>query len=447
MMNPATPTSTARSSAGSGRPAVRPPAGAERLLAGVGPQGAAVGLVEHLDRWGSVPTWRGTTFLDELDASGLRGHGGAWFPVGTKWRSVRKAGLRSPVVVANGAEGEPASGKDRVLVQQLPHLVLDGAVLAAATGGAGRVYVHVPSGAVPAVSRAIEERRRAGLDPCDIEVVVAPDRFLAGQETAAVATIIGRKPATPTFVGLKPIREQGVGGRPTLVQNVESLAHAALIGRFGAEWFRRVGTPQSPGTVLLTVTGRWAEPRIVEAPLGVPLGEILQLGLGDARSFQGVLLGGYGGGWVTPHDALAMPLTEEAAREYGSSLGAGVVALLPTNVCPLSEVSRVVTYLEGEGAGQCGPCVNGLAVLANAVGQLAYRPNALRGGVAAIPTLCGLVEGRGACRHPDGVARFVRTALRVYGDHAALHLQRGPCHTSAPPFLPIPATAPRQGAR
>ncbi|HEY4947851.1 MAG TPA: hypothetical protein VII19_08120, partial [Acidimicrobiales bacterium] len=103
MMNSATPTSTARSSAGSGRPAVQPPAGAERLLAGVGPQGAAVGLAEHLDRWGSVPTWRGTTFLDELDASGLRGHGGAWFPVGTKWRSVRKAGLRSPVVVANGA--------------------------------------------------------------------------------------------------------------------------------------------------------------------------------------------------------------------------------------------------------------------------------------------------------------------------------------------------------
>jgi len=199
--------------------------------------------------------------------------------------------------------------------------------------------------------------------------------------------------------------------------------------------------------VLLTVTGRWAEPRIVEAPLGVPLGEILQLGLGDARSFQGVLLGGYGGGWVTPHEALAMPLTEEAARQYGSSIGAGVVALLPTNVCPLSEVSRVVTYLEGEGAGQCGPCVNGLAVLANAMGQLAYKPNALRGGVAAIPTLCGLVEGRGACRHPDGVARFVRTALRVYGDHAALHLQRGPCHTSAQPFLPIPRTARRQGAR
>jgi NADH:ubiquinone oxidoreductase subunit F (NADH-binding) len=447
MMNSAAPTSTARSSAGSGRPAVQPPAGAERLLGGVGTQGAAVGLAEHLDRWGSVPTWRGTAFLDELDASGLRGHGGAWFPVGTKWRSVRKAGLRSPVVVANGAEGEPASGKDRVLVQQLPHLVLDGAVLAAATVGAGRVYVHVPSGAVPAVSRAIEERRQAGLDPCDIEVVVAPDRFLAGQETAAVATIIGRKPATPTFVGLKPVREQGVGGRPTLVQNVESLAHAALIARFGAEWFRRVGTSQSPGTVLLTVTGRWAEPRIVEAPLGVPLGEILQLGLGDARSFQGVLLGGYGGGWVTPKEALAMPLTEEAARQYGSSIGAGVVALLPTNVCPLSEVSRVVTYLEGQGAGQCGPCVNGLAVLANAVSQLAHRPNALRGGVAAIPSLCGLVEGRGACRHPDGVARFVRTALRVYGDHAGLHLQRGPCHTSASPFLPIPRTAPRQGAR
>lgn len=426
---------------------VTAPVGSARLLAGLAGQGGTVGLDAHLDQWGALPPWSGTAFLDELDRSGLRGHGGAWFPVGAKWRAVRHSGMRSPVVVANAAEGEPASGKDRLLIRHLPHLVLDGAALAADSIGASQVYVHVPKSSVAAIGRAIEERRLRGLDSCSFDVVVAPDRFIAGQESAVVSTIIGRKPATPTFTGLRSVREQGVGGRPTLVQNVESLAHSALVARFGAAWFRTVGTAESPGTALLTVTGRWAEPRIVEAPLGVPIGGVLQLGADDARTIQGVLFGGYGGGWLTTSEALSIPLTEEAVRQYGSSIGAGVVALLPADVCPLAEVSRVVTYLEGEGAGQCGPCVNGLAVLANAMEQLAFRPAALCGGVSAIPTLCGLVEGRGACRHPDGGARFVRSALRVFGEHAELHLRRGACRSAAPPFLPVPRTIRRRDER
>ena len=151
------------------------------------------------------------------------------------------------------------------------------------------------------------------------------------------------------------MRDQGVGGRPTLVQNVESLAHVALIARFGAQWFRSIGTPDSPGTSLFTVTGRWAEPRIVEVPLGVPMGQFLGLGAGDAQGVQGVLLGGYGGGWLPTAQALAMPMTEEEARRHGSSLGAGVLALLPADVCPLAEVSRVARYMDGQKAGQCGP--------------------------------------------------------------------------------------------
>jgi NADH:ubiquinone oxidoreductase subunit F (NADH-binding) len=106
----------------------------------------------------------------------------------------------------------------------------------------------------------------------------------------------------------------------------------------------------------------------------------------------------------------------------------------------MAECARVVRYLEGEGAGQCGPCVNGLDLLATSFEHLAFRPRSLHGGVATLPTLCGLVEGRGACRHPDGVARFVRTAVDVFADHAELHLRRGPCQAAAP-FLPVPAPA------
>ena len=252
-----------------------------------------------------------------------------------------------------------------------------------------------------------------------------------------VNTINGRAEGTPSFVGLHPVRERGVGGRPTLVQNAETLAHIALITRFGHEWFRSVGAPGSPGTALLTVTGRWSSPRIVEAPLGATLGQVLDMGPDDVRSLQGVLFGGYGGGWVTPTEAARTPLSEEALRSLGSSLGAGVVALLPAGSCPLAETARVVRYLEGQGAGQCGPCVHGLAALATAVERLAFEPTGRSGPVSSIESLCGLVEGRGACHHPDGVARFVRTSLRVFGAHVALHGQRGPCGPTQR-VLPVP---------
>lgn len=224
------------------------------------------------------------------------------------------------------------------------------------------------------------------------------------------------------------------------MQNVETLAQVALIARFGQEWFRRVGGPGSPGTVLLTVTGCWPEPRIVEAPLGATLGDLLQLRPGDVGSLQGILFGGYGGGWVSAAEGARTPLTEEAMRSIGSSLGAGVVVLLSTGVCPLAEVAQVVRYLEGEGAGQCGPCIHGLAGLSTAVGQLAFTPASLRGGVGAIDSLCGLVEGRGACHHPDGAARFVRSALRTFGAHVDRHLRQGPC-AAGPPRLPVPVHA------
>jgi NADH:ubiquinone oxidoreductase subunit F (NADH-binding) len=414
------------------------PGGAGRLLLGFDSGAAHASLARHSDQWGPLPVWRPAQFIDELDHSGLRGHGGAWFPVATKWRSIQAAGRKRPVVVANGAEGEPASGKDALLIRYRPHLILDGAAVAATTLGATRIVVHVPSGSAESMASAVAERRRRTLDPCPVEVVVAPDRFLAGQEAAVVNTINGRNVGIPSFQGLRPVRERGVDGRPTLVQNVETFAHIALIARFGQDWFRSVGTPGSPGTALLTVTGRWTTPRIIEAPLGTTLGHLLGLNREEMASLQGVLFGGYGGGWVAPDEAVSTPLTEEALRSLGSTMGAGVVVWLPRGPCPLAEGARIVRYLQGEGAGQCGPCVNGLAELATAVEQLAVQPRALPGGLSRIEELCSLIEGRGACHHPDGAARYVRTMLRTFRSHVGVHLRQGPC-PPAPPFLPVPA--------
>lgn len=408
-----------------------------RLLVGLDPSGAPVGIDDHLARWGELPLRRArTSLIDDLEASGLAGHGGAWFPVATKWRSVRGSVLRRPVVVVNAAEGEPASSKDELLMTRVPHLVLDGAAAAAVALDAGRVVVYVPGPLAPVVHTAVSTRRRIRIDPVEIEVVVAPDGFITGQETAVVSALNGAAPL-PTFVGRTPIRTRGVGGRPTLVQNAETLAHVALITRFGAAWFRSVGTGTHPGTMLLTVHGRPGGPRIVEAPLGARLGDALGVRSDESRLYRGVLLGGYGGGWLPTGSALDLPLTEEAARHLGSSLGAGIVAFLPREICPLSELARVVGYLDQQKAGQCGPCVNGLGDLAAMCMALAVQPAALGGRIHPLLETCDLVEGRGACRHPDGASRLVRSALRVFGDEVDRHLRAGPCDRAmAPGVLP-----------
>jgi NADH:ubiquinone oxidoreductase subunit F (NADH-binding) len=415
-------------------------AGFPRLLSGLTSPDASLDLHQHQAVWGALSLRQArATLLDELDASGLRGHGGAWFPIGTKWRSVRGGRSRRPVVVANGAEGEPASQKDALLLTRLPHLVLDGAALAAAVLQADRVVVYVPQRHLAAVAAAVDERRRAGLDPVGFELIAAPDAYLSGQESAVVRAL-NDGPALPTFMGLHSIRDRGVRGKPTLVQNVETLAHVALISRFGSQWFRSLGTADAPGTMLVTVTGRWPEPLIVEAPLGTAGRDLLQLSSGDADGYWGALLGGYGGGWVSMPDLLDLPFTEEAARRLHSSLGPGVVALLPRTRCPLVETARVVRYMQRQGAGQCGPCVHGLADLAAHVEALAFDPAALRGDAARIEAVCRLIDGRGACRHPDGVSRLVRSALAVFRDEATQHLRHGPCRmVDRPGFLPIPA--------
>jgi Respiratory-chain NADH dehydrogenase 51 Kd subunit len=194
--------------------------------------------------------WRGVPglLIGELEAAGLTGRGGAGFPVARKLAAVVAAG-RTPVVVGNGAEGEPASRKDLALLTRTPHLVLDGLQLAAEAVGADRAYLYVASGALATVRKAMRGRS----DPVPVEVVTAAEHFVSGEETAVVAALDGR-PALPgdTF---RRVVDHGVGGRPTAVQNVETLAYLALIGRHGPEWFRSRGTQAEPGTALVTISG------------------------------------------------------------------------------------------------------------------------------------------------------------------------------------------------
>jgi NADH:ubiquinone oxidoreductase subunit F (NADH-binding) len=406
-----------------------------RLLHGlVGGSAPDPGLRTHLDRWGKLHH-QPHRLVGELEASGLVGHGGAWFPVAAKWRAVAGASRRRPVVVANGAEGEPASRKDALLLARAPHLVLDGLAAAASTLGAQQAIVYAPASSIPTLEAAMAERRAHRLDSIAIELAESSDTFISGQESAVVNALGGRRGAVPSFVGLTTIRERGVGGRPTLVQNVETLAQVALVARFGADWFRGIGTPQNPGTMLLTVH-RPGGSVVVEAALGSFLRAAAGVGEHDLARTRAFLLGGYGGAWVSPQVFAELLVAEKVARRAGATLGAGVIVALPLDVCPLAEMADVVRYMDGQGAGQCGPCVHGLAELAETMDRLAYGGP---GGphLDRAMEICTLVDGRGACRHPDGVARFVRSGLGVFADEVASHQRLGPCpQTRAARVLP-----------
>jgi NADH:ubiquinone oxidoreductase subunit F (NADH-binding) len=387
------------------------------LLAGPGVQRGAETYAEHTTRLGALPRG-GASLIDALERAGLRGRGGAAFPVAAKWRSV--ASHRGPrVVLVNGAEGEPLSRKDRVLMETRAHLVLDGAVLAARTIGASRIVHYIGGahlGALATMRRAVAERPDA--ERRMMQVVSAPSQYISGEETAAVHCV-NDGIALPTALPPRPY-ERGVDGRPTLVQNVETLAHAALIARSG----------RPTGTALVTVSGAVPATSVQEVALSAAVADAVTLAGGLTSDSDAVLLGGYFGSWVPAREAWSLPLDPPALRARGMSLGCGVIGVLPSTSCGVMTSWRIASYLAAESARQCGPCTFGLRAIAAAMTRLATMsadPDDLR----RVQRWAGLLPGRGACKHPDGAAIMIASALRVFENEYALHAHERRCSVSA----------------
>ena len=401
-----------------------PPAGTRRLLSGLRPDGHPTRLQEHHARYGPLP---GSVDLIELaDASGLRGRGGGGFPTAAKLRAVAQQRGR-PIVVVNGAEGEPASGKDKALLRLAPHLVLDGAFAAAAAVGAREIVVAIARDARrerSSIAAALAERR----DRMRWRVASVPAGFIVGEETALLASLAGR-PAKPTLKPPYPF-ERGLRGAPTSSRTSRPSPQLALIARYGPSWFRALGTPAEPGTALVSVSGAVARPGVYEIELGSTLGDLVAQARGATEPIDAYLIGGYFGGWTRETN---MPLTA------ASGLGAGIVVALPETTCALAESARVVRYLAGQSAGQCGPCVHGLAALAGGLEQLAHG---CRGADRQrLARWTREVTGRGACRHPDGAAGFVASSLATFTAETATHLQYGRCRHRDRRTLPVGAAA------
>jgi len=400
-----------------------------RLLAGPPLDAGAETLSEHHRRLGPLPPAAVRRRLPEtLEASGLLGRGGAAFPVGRKWASVAGRADGSAVVLVNGAEGEPLSVKDRSLIASRPHLVLDGAQLAADAIGADRIVLYIGSehtAARDGLERALLER--ASSQPfaptVPVDLVAAPTRYVAGEETAAVH-FVNDGDARPTTVPPRPF-ERGIGGRPTLVQNVESLAYAALIARFGDQWYRESGVGLTRGTALVTVHSV-ERPGLREIELGMPLAELARAA-GATRGSEAVLLGGYFGGWLAIDEARDLRLDPLAMRAAGTGFGCGVVGFLEPGRCGVRLTARILDFMAGQSAAQCGPCVLGLRAIADATARIASgipRGDELE----RLTRWSAQVAGRGACRHPDGAVGLLLSALRVFEDEFIAHATGRGCH-------------------
>lgn len=391
--------------------------GPPRLLAGL-ERFAVLDARTHLAIHGALPGADLGRVLMLLDGAGLAGRGGAGFPLAAKLRALPRG---RPHVVVNGSESEPASHKDRTLLSRTPHLVLDGALAVASALRAREVTVAVHDvTAAASVRRAVVERP----DARRVSVTTIGGRFVAGEARALVRSL-GGGPALP------PGRREHLTASGVLVANAETYAQTAILLRTGARTFADTGTRDEPGTTLLTVGGAVARPGVVEIPLGTPLGIVLQAA--GAHDVRAVVVGGYHGAWLAPQPGL--PLSRGAVGAAGGSLGAGVLLAVDSATCALGELSRVLDWLAGQSARQCGPCRFGLPALAADVQALAHgvpsgRTNALRH--------ADVVSGRGACSHPDGTARFVSSALHLLSDEIETH-RSGGCGRPVLGRLPVGA--------
>ena len=415
------------------------------LLSGPRRDGGRETLAGHVGRWGTLPELDGGQVLALLRSSGLDGRGGGGFPLARKVATALAGGGR-PVLVVNASESEPASGKDRLLCARRPHLVLDGAALVATALGVSSVTVHLHRGAdgpVEGVTRAVAERRSCRLDGVEWRVSRGPDRYVSG-EASAVAGFLHDGDARPRFA-VTPLALTGPSGRPTVVVNAETVAHLAVVARIGAGGWASLGPPSFPGSRLVTHVGAVDHPgRVLEVVGAATVGELLAPG-GVTGPPAAVLVGGFAGTWLEGRDAWSTPFDRTALVCLGASPGCGLLGVLPHGACGLVEAARIVRYLAGESAGQCGTCVAGLPRLAAGLSALA-QGTFRRRGLARLAALGDELLGSGACGHPDGVVRLVRSTLEVFADDVVRHLAGAPCRgADHPAVLGVPDPYPTDG--
>ncbi|MDQ6928611.1 MAG: hypothetical protein M3159_08105 [Actinomycetota bacterium] len=406
------------------------------------------------------------TLIAEIEASGLRGRGGAGFPTGTKWRTVAEnRSTEEPAsVVVNGAEGEPGTFKDRTILRTNPYEVVEGALIAARAIGADGVIFGLKKSFGPEVQRvrdAVKEIETAGwADGVELVVVEGPSEYLYGEETALLEVIDGRHPfpriAPPFRRGVKENVETesdaesesglsahvdmaGPGGEelaaPTLVDNVETLANVPRIIARGAAWFRTEGTEKSPGTIVCTVTGSTQRHGVGEVIMGTPLREVIEEiggGARPGRHIKAVMVGVSNA--LLPAALLDTPLTYEDMAAVGSGLGTGGFIVFDDTDDLVAVAAGVSRFLAVESCGQCTPCKQDGLALADALAGLC-RSAAPDGAVATIESLASTVADRSRCYLATQHQAVVSSLFAKFPDEVRGHAGTNPGAAPTEPAL------------
>ena len=362
------------------------------LLAGAEP-GSRMTRAEHVRRWGELPRPGAAELAAGAASVDLRGGGGAAFPTARKIDSMSG---RTRLVVVNGAEGEPTSGKDAVLLSQVPHLVLDGAELVASALGARRIVVRLAEDQ-PLVAAAVESAVAERPASPEIRVSLGPAAFVAGEATAVLSALAGG-PALPRQLGRPPAlpRRFGRRGRPVFLSNVETFARLAAITR----------GERRPSS-LVTASGAVSAPGVLELQSTQPVADLADL-VGLVGQPRILVTGGWHGAWTEWPAVAPARLTRDGVAAAGGRWGVGSFTWLPDDVSGHEVLVAMAQVLARESAQQCGPCHRGLPVIAAGLAGSGAGPDELA-------ELLDEVSGGGICSHPSASAAAIRSALAVLG--------------------------------
>lgn len=382
-------------------------------------QGGGEGLTKALAAPGQV--------IAAIEQAELRGMGGAGFATCRKWAPVAAATAADKWVICNGNEDEPGTFKDRFLLEHTPHQVIEGALIAAVATRANHVVLYVNPQqpvALAAVREALQQWREHALvqqieqhlgAALAVAAVPSSGLYIGGEETAVIAAVEGgfpfprRKPPYPA--------EQGVHGAPTIVNNVETLAHVPGILRFGAAWYRGLGLGGAAGTKLYSLSGDVLRPGLYELPMGTPLHELVFEhggGLLQGRQFKAVFTGGPSNTLLTKHD-LDVALDFDAVRARGSRLGTGAMIVVCEGTSIVRKVAEYLNFFAQGSCGQCPPCKGGTFQLTRLLNRI-DTGRGVRADLDAIENLCRLLPGSGRCGLIDGAVTVVQSSLRQFRD-------------------------------
>lgn len=402
------------------------------------------GLNEYRSRGGYVALEKALkaltpeTVIQEISDSGLRGRGGAGFPTGKKWAFTRECVEQPHYVVLNGGEDEPGSKKDRLLMENLPHLVLEGVILASYAVGASTAYLYINKeykAANDSMAQALAEAKESNFwggkilgsgFSLDILLVSAPPNYVAGEDSAAVEVIEGKQPLPrqkPPFPATA-----GLFGKPTVVNNVETLANVPPIIAKGAKWYRSFGTPESPGTMIFSLNDEVNRPGIYELPFGTPLRFLIEEcggGLKGGKAMKAILPGGPSSAFLLPGQ-IDVSLDHNSLRAAGSTVGCGVVRLIPQGNCIVEETLQIADFFAAESCGQCPACrmeTNTLAAMLKKVQQGQGGQPLLE----QFSKVIGFNKGKGFCSLINMPGPPIESALRLFRSDFEFHLANGRC--------------------